>query len=85
MTSQRVYFTARSILILILIPFYFFSTKRSSLPSSTLNQPLRVPISSARSDLPSARIRFPSRGDTYNAPHDGEQRVQRDSKLERYD
>ncbi|KAN0132648.1 hypothetical protein V8E53_009664 [Lactarius tabidus] len=57
-------------------------TKRSSLTSSTPNQPPRVPIPSARSDLSSSRIRFPSRGDAYNAPHDEEQRVHRDSKLE---
>ena len=62
----------------------FFSTKRSSLPSSTLNQPPRVPMSSSRSDLSSSRIRFPSRMDTYNASHVEEQRVQRESKLERY-
>jgi hypothetical protein len=67
--------------------YYFvllFSTKRSSLPSGTLNPP-RVPIPSVRSDVSSSRIRFPSRGDTYNAPLDEEQRVQRESKLERYD
>src|ERR1700677_3230514 len=63
----------------------FSSTKRSSLTSSTPNQPPRVPVPSARSDVSSSRIRFPSRGDTHNAPHDEEQRVQRESKLERYD
>jgi hypothetical protein len=60
-------------------------TKRSSFSSSTLNQPSRVPIPSAHSDVSNSRLRLPPRGDAHNTAHDERQRVQHEAKLERYD